>query len=172
MKYEIAHHKIISDKLSRLWLSSTGRDRGRPRGSLPPPPETFAAPPEIWSENNRKISITKEICITIDFASPPNKIPGRKPGLNIKNLIKLDLEIFIYKTHSNSVPNEMNYFFVSTREAHSYHTRFSVNGNFYFQSQISELGEEDIPLWSKLQNETLRNIRDAQSSDRFEEKLP
>ena len=84
--------------------------------------------------------------------------------------MKLALEIFIYKTHSNSVPNEMNYFFVSTREAHSYQTRFSVNGNFYFQSQISELGEEDIPLWSKLWNETLRNIRDAQSSDRFEEK--
>ena len=25
---------------------------------------------EIWSESNRKISITKEICITIDFVSP------------------------------------------------------------------------------------------------------
>ena len=24
--------------------------------------------PEIWSENNSKISITKEICITIDVA--------------------------------------------------------------------------------------------------------
>ena len=29
--------------------------------------ETFAPSPEIWSENNRKISITKENCITIDF---------------------------------------------------------------------------------------------------------
>ena len=28
-----------------------------------------------WFENNRKISITKEICITID---PPEKIPERK----------------------------------------------------------------------------------------------
>ena len=25
-------------------------------------------PPKIWSENNRKISITKEMCMTIDFA--------------------------------------------------------------------------------------------------------
>ena len=25
-------------------------------------------PPEIWSKNNRKINIAKEICITIDFA--------------------------------------------------------------------------------------------------------
>ena len=32
-----------------------------------------------WFENNRKISITKEICMTIDFAPPPEKIPGRKP---------------------------------------------------------------------------------------------
>ena len=51
-------------------------------GSPPPavfsPSETFA-PPKIWSENNRKISTTKEICITIDFA-PLEKIPGRKPG--------------------------------------------------------------------------------------------
>ena len=44
----------------------------------PPPPETFA-PPEIWSENNRNISITKEICITIDFA-PLKKISGRIPA--------------------------------------------------------------------------------------------
>ena len=35
------------------------------------PHEAFA-PPKIWSEDNRKISIT------IDFA-PLNKIPGRKP---------------------------------------------------------------------------------------------
>ena len=40
------------------------------------PSETFV-PPEIWSENNRKTGITKEICITTDFA-PPEKIPGRK----------------------------------------------------------------------------------------------
>ena len=36
-------------------------------------------PPNIWSENNRKISITKEIHITIDF--PPEKIPRRQPAL-------------------------------------------------------------------------------------------
>ena len=38
------------------------------RGGQGAPSETL--PPEIWSENNRKISITKEICITIDFAPP------------------------------------------------------------------------------------------------------
>ena len=48
--------------------------RGAPWGSLPPS-ETLPLP-EIWSENN---SITKEICITIDFA-PPEKIPERKPA--------------------------------------------------------------------------------------------
>ena len=35
----------------------------------PPPLRQFALP-EIWSENNRKISIMKEICITINFAHP------------------------------------------------------------------------------------------------------
>ena len=44
------------------------------------------APPEIWSENNRKISITKDICITIDFAPPPEKNPGRKPVLYVQLL--------------------------------------------------------------------------------------
>ena len=42
------------------------------------PPRRLLPPPEIWSENNRKITVTKEICITIDFA-PPEKIPRRKP---------------------------------------------------------------------------------------------
>ena len=41
------------------------------------PPEAVC-PLEIWSENNRKISITKEFCITIDFA-PLKKILGIKP---------------------------------------------------------------------------------------------
>ena len=60
---------------SVFWLSSTGG-----RGRLPEavcPLGNFGCP-EIWSENNRKINITKEISITIDFA-PPEKIPGRKP---------------------------------------------------------------------------------------------
>ena len=44
-----------------LWRSGflPQRDRGRP-------PLWDFCPPEIWSENNRNISITKEICITID----------------------------------------------------------------------------------------------------------
>ena len=49
-------------------------------GGAPPeavPLETFAPPLENWSENNRKISITKEICITVDFN--PWKNPWRKP---------------------------------------------------------------------------------------------
>ena len=50
------------------WLSSTG---GAPLRQFASPSETFAPPPEIWPENNRKISITKAIYITIDFAFPP-----------------------------------------------------------------------------------------------------
>ena len=67
----------------QFWLSPTG-------GALPmrqfarrlsPPPL-----PEIWSENNRINSITKEICIIIiDSAPPPppKKFAGRKPDLFI-----------------------------------------------------------------------------------------
>ena len=47
------------------------------------PSETFAPPPKIWSENNRKLSVTNEICMTIDFAPSAKKIPGRKPGSSI-----------------------------------------------------------------------------------------
>ena len=44
--------------------------QGGQGGALPEavcPPENFCPPAEIWSENN---SITKEICIAIDFAPP------------------------------------------------------------------------------------------------------
>ena len=61
--------------VNNIWLSSTG-GQGAPPKAVPPPLRLLL--PEIWSENNRKISITKEICITIDFA-PPEKIPGRNP---------------------------------------------------------------------------------------------
>ena len=47
----------LSHKKIKSWLSSTGG-----QGSKLPPPK------KNWSENNRKISITKEICIKIDFA--------------------------------------------------------------------------------------------------------
>ena len=61
--------------------------RGEGQGSAPLKQfshfRNFCPPPEIWSENNRKISITIEICITIDFA-PLKKIPGRKPGYMTK----------------------------------------------------------------------------------------
>ena len=56
------------------WLSST---RGPPKAVCPP----WRLPPEIWSKNNRTISITIKIRLTIDFAPPPEKIPGRKPEL-------------------------------------------------------------------------------------------
>ena len=39
------------------------------------PSSNLPLPPKKWFENNRKISITKEICITIDT---PEKIPERK----------------------------------------------------------------------------------------------
>ena len=50
-----------------------------PQGGKGAPPEAVCplCPPEIWSNNNRQISITKEICIAIDFALL-KKIPGRK----------------------------------------------------------------------------------------------
>ena len=49
-----------------LMLAFFHRGIGTPPEAVPL--ETFAPPPENWSENNRKISIAKEICITIDFA--------------------------------------------------------------------------------------------------------
>ena len=42
---------------------------GAPLRQFSPPLRGFC-PPVIWSENNRKISITKEICITIDLPLP------------------------------------------------------------------------------------------------------
>ena len=47
-----------------------------PQGAAP---EVVCPLPEILSKSDRKISIAKEISITMDFAAPlPEKIPGRK----------------------------------------------------------------------------------------------
>ena len=54
---------------------------GAPWGSLPP--WKLLPVPEIWSENN---SITKEICITIDFA-PLEKNPGDKASMSTVGVI-------------------------------------------------------------------------------------
>ena len=73
----ILHHwKCPTPNLKQFlqnWLSFTGGQGVPPWGSPLP-----RLPPEIWSENNRKINVIKEICVTIDSA-PQTKIPGRKP---------------------------------------------------------------------------------------------
>ena len=61
---------ILENFSLTYWLSSTG-GRGHPLRQCAPL-ETFV-PPEIWSKSNRKISITKEICMTTD--SPLKKFP-------------------------------------------------------------------------------------------------
>ena len=78
--------KLLQKDICKLWLSSTGG-----RGPLR---QTFA-PPEIWSENNRQIGITKEICIAIDFAPPPpKKIPGSKSELKLQKNFCVNLTSF------------------------------------------------------------------------------
>ena len=70
----------------KLWQCYRGRKLCKWAGFLPQgappssssPPQTLP-PSKIWSENNRKISITTEICITIHFVSHPKTFPGRKP---------------------------------------------------------------------------------------------
>ena len=61
-----------------FWLSSTGGAGGAPWGILPP--WKLLPLPEIWSQNN---SITKEICITIDFASPRKKFLEESQHLHL-----------------------------------------------------------------------------------------
>ena len=58
------------------WLSSN-RGEGVPLSRFPSSKTLTSS--KILSENNTQISVTIEICITIDFA-PLKKIPGRKPA--------------------------------------------------------------------------------------------
>ena len=91
---EVANHVLLFSVLCFLLLDGLLKETTRkhlclsvysdpgffPQGVPPlrqPSSETFAPPPEIWSENNRKISII------IDFA-PLKKISGRKPGTSEK----------------------------------------------------------------------------------------
>ena len=92
--------------------------------------------------------------------------------LNIRNLIKLDLGSFIYKTQNNLIPCEINDYFVSTSEVHSYQTRSSTNRNFYLpRAKTVNLGKSTYYSASKLWNDIPKNIRDAQSLDCFKDKL-
>ena len=61
---------LITTHVQSLHLSGflSQEGRGVPLEAVCHSSGTFA-PPKIWSENNRKISITKQIYITIDFAS-------------------------------------------------------------------------------------------------------
>ena len=64
-------------KIIPFWLSSTGRQEGPLRQFAPS--ETFA-PLKFGPKTIEKLAVTKEICITIDFAPSPEKIPGGKPS--------------------------------------------------------------------------------------------
>ena len=72
-----------------LWLYGflPEGDRGAPPEAVCPLPRDFCPLPEIWSENNRKISIKIEISITID--SRPKKFPGRKARLSFVKVLRV-----------------------------------------------------------------------------------
>ena len=73
---------LATHQLKKLFLAFFHRGGGAPLRQFAPLGDFCR--PEIWSESNRKISIT------IDFALP-EKIPGRKPGFARKVCFKYSL---------------------------------------------------------------------------------
>ena len=71
--HEIANFQELKDVSPRdldftecansYWLSTTGGTGEPPQAVFPLPLREFCSPPEIWSKNNRKISITIDFVI-------------------------------------------------------------------------------------------------------------
>ena len=64
------------------WLSSIRGAGGPLSDAVPFLPLRILRPLKVLSENNRKICITIEICITIDFAPPPETKSWKKARVN------------------------------------------------------------------------------------------
>ena len=92
--------------------------------------------------------------------------------LDVRNIIKLDMGIFMYKTMNQLVPRHISEMFTNLSARYSYQTSSMVNGNLF--NRANHLSAEKIPLryaGSKFQNEISYEIRNANSLNSFKIKL-
>ena len=92
--------------------------------------------------------------------------------LTVRNLIKLDLGIFMYKSQNKLLPETAGEFHVRTEEVHSYQTRSATTGNVFLPRFALSFTQRSITFsGAKLWNEIPVIIKKVSSLDSFKEKL-
>ena len=92
--------------------------------------------------------------------------------LTVRNLIKLDLGIFMYKSQNKLLPETAGEFHVRTEEVHSYQTRSVTTGNVFLPRFALSFTQRSITFsGAKLWNEIPVIIKKVSSLDSFNEKL-
>ena len=86
--------------------------------------------------------------------------------LNIRNLITLDLGIFMFKVNKGTTPTPISDMFQKVQETHNYGTRFNVENNYYRMAVKKEITKTAISYSGpKLWSEIPRSIGEAHSLD-------
>ena len=93
-------------------------------------------------------------------------------SLTVRNLIRLDMGIFMYKSQNNLLPETAGEFHLPADKIHSYQTRSAVSGNMFVPRRNLSLTQKSIAysgaiLW----NEIPVNIKKAKSLGSFKDKL-
>ena len=92
--------------------------------------------------------------------------------LTIRNLIKLHLGIFMYKSQNKLLPEIVGDFHVPADKVHSYQTRSAVSGNVFLPRYDLSFTQKSITFSGvKLWSEIPVSIKKALSLDSFKDRL-
>ena len=101
-----------------------------------------------------------------------HKLLGQFGWLSVRNLIKLDMGIFMYKCQNGSMPDSITSLYTTVDNIHSYHTRLMDTGNLHIPRLVHSYAQSSLSYTGvKLWNEIPVKIRKAQSVETFKEKL-
>ena len=92
--------------------------------------------------------------------------------LNVRNLILLDVGVFMYKTQKGSAPNVFHDLYQSVTEIHSYDTRSANKGNLQIPLTNLRAGDKAISVsGARIWNNIPNSIKQAQSLYVFKREL-
>ena len=92
--------------------------------------------------------------------------------LDVRNIIKLDMGIFMYKAMNQLVPGQIGEMFTCLSTQYSYQTRSMVNGNLFIPANHLMAEQRSLRYaGSKLWNEIPYEIRSANSLNSFKIKF-
>ena len=92
--------------------------------------------------------------------------------LTIRNLIKLDLGIFMYQSYNKLLPETAGEFHLPAEKVHLYGTRSAISGNIFLSRYDLSFTQKSIAFsGAKLWNEIPVNVKREVSLNSFKDKL-